>query len=503
MPTEDRKRSLTAWLFLLAVWFIAVPVAIYLTLAEADRERQTLLLQSVRDQGHLAAVALSPLLSREERSPLNDLQEALAPFATRETKLKMLFRPADAAGEQDFYFVAAAPPANDETLSDEREALRKLGVLDQLSTSCSGDLPLAERYSDPAGKEEIWTSITPVQSRWGCWALVVSHPLAGEIGATLGKPYWARPEMQVAAAIYFALAGLVFAVFGTVRSALLRVHRLAQAKNRGESATASFTETNRLSELSGVAGELDRLVGSLQRASDSIRAAAQDNAHAFKTPLAIMRQSMEPLRRLLADSGPRGQRALSVMEGALERLDHLVATARRVDETTAELLDPPRRRIDLSALVERTLEGYSPLLERQNLELEAFVAPGIQIRGGEDLLENVLENIVDNAISVSPRGGRITVVLTKPTDDTVELLLSDEGPGVPPELLDRIFDRSFSTRQQRTQPEAANAESGTSWHAGIGLWVVRRNIAAMGGWVYADNNADRGLTVRFTLPSAN
>jgi two-component system, OmpR family, sensor histidine kinase ChvG len=216
-----------------------------------------------------------------------------------------------------------------------------------------------------------------------------------------------------------------------------------------------------------------------------------------------MRQSMEPLRRLLADSGPRGQRALSVMEGALERLDHLVATARRVDETTAELLDPPRRRIDLSALVERTLEGYSPLLERQNLELEAFVAPGIQIRGGEDLLENVLENIVDNAISVSPRGGRITVVLTKPTDDTVELLLSDEGPGVPPELLDRIFDRSFSTRQQRTQPEAANAESGTSWHAGIGLWVVRRNIAAMGGWVYADNNADRGLTVRFTLPSAN
>jgi two-component system sensor histidine kinase ChvG len=179
------------------------------------------------------------------------------------------------------------------------------------------------------------------------------------------------------------------------------------------------------------------------------------------------------------------------MEGALERLDHLVATARRVDETTAELLDPPRRRIDLSALVERTLEGYSPLLERQDLELEAIVAPGIQVRGGEDLLENVLENIVDNAISVSPRGGRITVVLTKPTDEAVEFVLSDEGPGVPPEWLDRIFDRSFSTRQQRTQPDGIDTDSGTAWHAGIG------------GWVYADNNADRGLTVRFTLPSAN
>lgn len=141
-------------------------------------------------------------------------------------------------------------------------------------------------------------------------------------------------------------------------------------------------------------------------------------------------------------------------------------------------------------------------MERQNLELEAFVAPGIQIRGGEDLVENVLENIVDNAISVSPRGGRITVVLTKPADDTVEFLLSDEGPGVPPEFLDRIFDRNFSTRQQRALPEGSALESGTSWHAGIGLWVVRRNISAMGGWVYAENNSDRGLTVRFTLPSA-
>lgn len=505
MATEERKRSLTAWLLLLAVWFIAVPVAIYLTLAQADRDRQMLLLESVREQGRLATVALTPFLNREDPSPLLELQAAIEPFATNVTTMKMLYRPADAEAVNDFFFVAAAPPAPESTLDDERAALLRLGIFERIASSCNVNLSLAERYRDPSGEEEIWTSITPVQSRWGCWALVVSHPLSGEIGALLGKPYWARPEMQVAAAIYMALAALVFLVFGTVRSALLSVHRLAQAKNNGEMATVSFTETNRLKELSGVARELDRLVGTLQRAADSIRAAAQDNAHAFKTPLAILRQSFEPLRRSVQNSDQRGRRALSVMEGAMERLDQLVATARRVDETTAELLDPPRRRVDLSALVERSLEGYSPILERHGIELEASVEPGIQVRGGEDLLENVLENILDNSVSVSPQGGRISVTLFQPTHNTVEFSLSDEGPGVPPELLDRIFDRNFTTRQLRSpNEERRDGETdGTSWHAGIGLWVVRRNIGAMNGWVTAENNPDRGLTIRFTLPAIN
>jgi two-component system sensor histidine kinase ChvG len=500
MAGEERKRSLTAWLLLLAVWFIAVPVAIYLTLAQADRERQILLLESVREQGRLVTVALTPFLNREDHSPLPELPDVIRPYATQETSMKMLFRPADSDEVNNFFFVASVPAAPDSTLKDERETLQQLGILDRLAASCSINLSLAQRYRDPAGQEEIWTSITPVQSRWGCWALVVSHPLSGEIGALLGKPYWARPEMQVAAAIYLALAALVFAVFGTVRAALLSVHRLAQAKSRGELATSSFMDVNRLTELSGVARELDRLVGTLQQASDSIRAAAQDNAHAFKTPLAIIRQSLEPLHRVVPNDEPRGRRALSVMEGAIERLDQLVATARRVDETTAELLDPPRRRIDLSALVERSLEGYSPILERHGIELEASCDPGIHVRGGEDLLENVLENILDNAVSVSQPGGRISVSLSQPTHNTVEFSLSDEGPGVPPELLDRIFDRNFSTRQLRAQSDEQRSE-GTSWHAGIGLWVVRRNIDAMNGWVYAENNPDRGLTIRFTLPA--
>src|SRR3546814_17371183 len=95
----------------------------------------------------------------------------------------------------------------------------------------------------------------------------------------------------------------------------------------------------------------------LQDSAESIRLAAEDNAHAFKTPIAIMRQSLEPLRRLVAPEEVRGQRALDVLEVSIDRLDHLVAYARRLEETTAQLLHPPRHRICLPRIVERLLSA--------------------------------------------------------------------------------------------------------------------------------------------------
>src|SRR3546814_17531948 len=95
----------------------------------------------------------------------------------------------------------------------------------------------------------------------------------------------------------------------------------------------------------------------LQDSAESIRLAAEDNAHAFKTPIAIMRQSLEPLRRLVAPAEVRGQPALDVLEVSIDRLDHLVASARRLAETTAAPLDPPRPRIALHPIVERLLSA--------------------------------------------------------------------------------------------------------------------------------------------------
>jgi two-component system sensor histidine kinase ChvG len=81
-------------------------------------------------------------------------------------------------------------------------------------------------------------------------------------------------------------------------------------------------------------------------------------------------------------------------------------------------------------------------------------------------------------------------------DETAELRIEDEGPGVEPERLDRIFERYFSLR-----PKTADRGDGPpAQHAGLGLWIVRRNVESLGGRVAASNRIDGGLCIRVTLP---
>ena len=256
------------------------------------------------------------------------------------------------------------------------------------------------------------------------------------------------------------------------------------------------------------------MTGALRDSADNLRLAAEDNAHAFKTPIAIMRQSLEPLRRLVPEDNPRGRRALDVIEESIDRLDHLVASALRLDQAAAELLDSPRATVSLSDLLERMLETYGDSFAGRRLSLTQVVAPKVVVRAGDDLMETVIENVIDNAIEASPEGGQIEVELLR-EDGWAGLVVRDRGPGVPDADLERIFERYVSLRRDRigggaadpdtdatAAAEAADVEARDS-HLGIGLWVVRRNLQAVGGEIRAENLDGGGLTVVMRLPLAS
>jgi two-component system sensor histidine kinase ChvG len=116
----------------------------------------------------------------------------------------------------------------------------------------------------------------------------------------------------------------------------------------------------------------------------------------------------------------------------------------------------------------------------------------VLVRTNEEMIETVIENVLENAISFSSDGDTIGIKL-EPHGEFAELLIGDSGPGVPPHQLPRIFDRYFSSR--------ATAEAGEkSVHFGVGLWIVRRNVEAMGGRVSAENRDPHGLMLRISLP---
>jgi two-component system sensor histidine kinase ChvG len=501
-PTPRRReRSLASRLILLIIVFIAVPVALYQTFKQAEEERQVLLIEATQERGRLVGLGLRPLLQQTDPSPLLTIGEELQRFGSPQTRLKVLFRPVAQQDVNGFFFVASSPVVPSDALEREQEELLRQGILDNVSDTCTGNVTLARKYRDPEGRDEVLTSITPILTPAGCWMVVVSHPLESLLGTSLAEPVWMRFEVRVAAAIYVVMAILTLAAFLSIRRAILRFRQLARDLRTGDAGDVSFASQNELVELSGVAEEMDRLIQTLRASADGIRNAAEDNAHAMKTPIAIMRQSLEPLKRIVPASESRGRRAMTVLETSIDRLDQLVSTARRMDEAMAELLDPPRQRVDLSRLLARMVVAYGTVVESRGLKLGSSLEDNVIVRASEDLLETVVENIVDNSISVSPKGGRINVTLRR-NSRWADMTITDEGPGVPAEDLERIFERRFSNRPaDDTEIGAASAEA-QSVHAGIGLWIVRRNIEAIGGRVDARNRPAGGLVMTIQVPLA-
>jgi two-component system, OmpR family, sensor histidine kinase ChvG len=497
--------SLTAKTAALAVIFVLVPVFIYLQFSSAHRDSQELLLNSVRDEGRVISKSLLPLLETADRSSLPELGHHLARFAGEVTTIKVLLAPADAgAGSDGFYYVASWPAVAPSNLEAERETLARQGVLDRLARNCRGELPFSTIYQRPTGGAEIITAVTPLSTSTGCWAVISSFSADAYPSAHLGQPYWATPPVIVAALIYLVMAVITFATLLSVHRGLGRfAERARRIREQGPDA-ASFTGRNDLPELAEVAAEFDRMVDALHRSAADLRRTAEDNAHAFKTPIAVIRQSIEPLRRVLPSDNQRAQRAIGVVEHSLDRLDGLVSSARSLDEATADLIANPRVPVDLGGVVGRLIQIQSTILASRDvtiilashdLTITADLLPGLFVLGTEEMIETVVENLIDNAVSFSPRGSEILVHLTR-DGAFAHLAVCDQGPGVPAGQLDRIFDRYYSERRAETASESPSS------YFGIGLWIVRRNVEAMGGTIEAENGRPRGLAVHVRLPLA-
>jgi len=233
------------------------------------------------------------------------------------------------------------------------------------------------------------------------------------------------------------MAVVTFSTLFSIRGGLRRfAERARRIRELGPDA-GSFSGRTSLSELAYVGAEFDRMVEALHRSAAEIRHTAEENAHAFKTPIAVIRQSLEPLRRALAEDNPRAQRAIGVVEHSLDRLDGLVVASRRLDEATADLLAKPRVPVDLGQIIGALIQIRSAVLASRDvtiilashdLTMSADLVPGLFVLGTEEMIESIAENLIDNAASFAPPGSEILVHLTR-DNGLAHLTLSDQGPG--------------------------------------------------------------------------
>ncbi len=496
--------SLTIKLVVLIGVFVALPIVLYGQFETGDRKMRDLVARGVQQQSWLIAQALKPIFSGPTMPPQSVLDKELRKYASDGTTLDLMFRP-DSRSDHGFYYVASTASGGLKKLDDQLDGLLAHGVLARLSHSCSWDTPSELHYIETQGRQEMLTWVLPIQSAFGCWALVSSHPASEFLNTSVSRSYWRTREVRIAGAIYLTMAMLASLVAVSVGRGIRNFRTAARAISEGRGRGHSFAASNNIPELASVASDFDRLVADLYAAARDIRQAAEDNAHSFKGPVATIGASLEPLRRLAAASDGRAGRSLALVDLSLRRLNTLIAAAQRLDNVTANLIDTPRTDINLTHVISDTLVRYRALTSVRGIVLRDTLDVDVVVNAGVGTLEAIIENILDNAISVSPPRGVIFVTLRK-SRQVIDLSVDDEGPGIDPRKIGRIFERYVSLRPQEHDCDAAprpDEEVGLARrapHAGLGLWIVRRNVETLGGRVVARNRSESGLSIHIVLP---
>lgn len=455
-----------------------------------------LVTRSVKDRSALVAQAITPLLARSELVGDQNLATELLKYATDGTALKLLFQPArEGDGGRGFFFVAAAPPIRADQLQADLDELQQRGILKGLSEACVADLPGEIRYKQRDGSVELLTSIVPVRNERGCWVLVSTHTTSDFLRTSIGRPYWETQPVRTAAIICLVLIALAVLTALSIRKSLRQFREVAHEVRHGRIGEGAFAKRNIVPELGSVARDFDRLVEDVHRAARDIRQSAEDNAHSFKSPLATIRASLEPVRRVMPPTDQRAARALEIVDASVDRLQALVTAAQHLDNNAADLIEAPRSSMNLAEIVGKSVLHFRELMASRDVRLIRRLEPRVMIRAAEGVLELMLQNILENAISFTPSGGTIVVTLTQ-SEESIELQIDDEGPGIDPRKIDRIFERYFSLRPRQLSDDTVISAG----HAGLGLWIVRRNVEALGGKVTASNRLGGGLSVTVTLP---
>jgi two-component system sensor histidine kinase CreC len=216
----------------------------------------------------------------------------------------------------------------------------------------------------------------------------------------------------------------------------------------------------------------------------------QTLTHEIKSPISAIRGAAE----ILEDpSIPPEQRIhfLSNIQNETLRIQELVDRMLKLTELEARRDLGTRSPVALATVVRTIMEGVEPALHNKDVTADVRIAEDISVSGDPLLLHLALSNLIQNAIDFSPAHGRIGVTCTL-SGNSVELLIDDEGPGIPEFARARIFEKFFSLERPETGKKST----------GLGLNFVKEVAALHSGSVDVSNLPGRGLRARLVLPAA-
>ena len=237
---------------------------------------------------------------------------------------------------------------------------------------------------------------------------------------------------------------------------------------------------------------LKRFIVQMMEANDQRTKFLENVTHELKNPLAVVwGHASHLLSRPISEWT---QEELSVSLGAVHR------NAQSLNSMLEEMLDAARvsghkvvlkrETLHASEQVQEIVEAFCPQASAKGVWLTADCPEGEGPRflGDKLRLRQILANLISNALKFTPAGGKITVSAI-PSGTSVHFTVSDTGPGIPSEALDRVFDRSYQT-------EAGRKQKGL----GLGLEISKGFVTLHGGTIWAESRLGQGARFHFTIP---
>ncbi len=192
-----------------------------------------------------------------------------------------------------------------------------------------------------------------------------------------GLPFWRAPTILVAGTIYFISTTLILWLFFHMWRNVRRFRRAARHIRLRDSKPVSFRQTNTIPGAQGRGGGFRFLVDALTGSQRRMKEAAEENSHALKTPLAVIAQSVEPIKRALPPGEAAAVRSVDLIERAVVRLDSMISAHRDLDHVGADLIYPSRQPMDLSRFLRAMLPAYEAMLAGQDKRLITLIDPGV------------------------------------------------------------------------------------------------------------------------------
>jgi two-component system, OmpR family, sensor kinase len=239
-------------------------------------------------------------------------------------------------------------------------------------------------------------------------------------------------------------------------------------------------------EVRRLATSFNRMIERLRRLLDSQRQLLADTSHELRNPLTVVRTDLDLLGRDL-DAETRQEVAAEAQEEA-ERMSRLVADLLFLSREEAAAIGPAEP-VRLDQLAQEVVERLAPIAPDHEVRIDQAV-PAV-VLGNSDRLRQLVTNLIENAIRYSAAGGHVTVRMTLIGQNRVRLDVTDDGIGIPPEHLPRVFDRFY-----RVDPARGRTTGGT----GLGLAIVKHVAESHGGSVTASSEPGVGSTFTVTLP---